>query len=245
MHLRRQRSLPPEPHVRAGRPRQVASSPRANSSFDSDVKGSFFISAFVHSPFLAETIARVVATLATLTSDDSRDDDLFVGHVFALLRRILTSQWQDGASANTPSLLERTVFELDEYFQYLQQQYSAQSHYACDWSIVQPVAALVAAQLPALLAAMETLAEGEEAKWSPTALAEAFRLLQTWLVSPHVQENWPTSPAELLRAEAALARSVRKYAWNSLLHGVAKRFYRAVLEVKNPAWTEGRRLGGE
>lgn len=176
----------------------------------------------------------------TLTSDVSRDGDLFVSHVFALLRRILTSHWQDGRSGSGALPAERTVFEADEYFQYLQQQYAAQPHYACDWSIVQPVAALLAAQLPALLDTMETLAEGEPAKWCPVALTEAFRLLQTWLTNPHVQENWPTSPAELLRGEAALARSVRKYAWNSLLHGVAKRFYRAVLEVKNPAWTEGR-----
>ncbi|KAK8799749.1 hypothetical protein WA588_002574, partial [Blastocystis sp. NMH] len=202
--------------------------PDALVNFESDLKGAFFISAFIHSPFLAETIARAVATLPTLTDGASRDDDLFVSHVFALLRRILTSRWQN----------ERTVFEAEEYFQYLEQQYAAQPHYACDWSLVQPIAALLAAQLPALLAAVETLAEGETAKWCPPALAETFRLLQSWLTSPHVQENWPTSPAQLLRCEAALAHSVRKFAWSSLLHGVAKRFYRAVLEVKNAAWTE-------
>ena len=191
----------------------------ATSSFESDLKGAFFISAFIHSPFLAETIARAVATLPTLTDGASRDDDLFVSHVFALLRRILTSRWQNGGCGGDASPAERTVFEAEEYFQYLEQQY--------------------AAQLPALLAAVETLAEGETAKWCPPALAETFRLLQSWLTSPHVQENWPTSPAQLLRCEAALAHSVRKFAWSSLLHGVAKRFYRAVLEVKNAAWTEG------
>lgn len=211
----------------------------ATSSFESDLKGAFFISAFIHSPFLAETIARAVATLPTLTDGASRDDDLFVSHVFALLRRILTSRWQNGGCGGDASPAERTVFEAEEYFQYLEQQYAAQPHYACDWSLVQPIAALLATQLPALLAAVETLAEGETAKWCPPALAETFRLLQSWLTSPHVQENWPTSPAQLLRCEAALAHSVRKFAWSSLLHGVAKRFYRAVLEVKNAAWTEG------
>ena len=164
--------------------------------------------------------------MPTLTDGASRDDDLFVSHVFALLRRILTSRWQNGGCGGDASPAERTVFEAEEYFQYLEQQYAAQPHYACDWSLVQPIAALLAAQLPALLAAVETL-------------AETFRLLQSWLTSPHVQENWPTSPVQLLRCEAALAHSVRKFAWSSLLHGVAKRFYRAVLEVKNAAWTEG------
>ena len=73
----------------------------------------------------------------------------------------------------------------------------------------------------------------------PLALIDGFHLVQTWLLNPHVQKEWPTSSEDVIRVEAALARSIQRFPWNSKLHSMAKRFYRAVIEEKNMKWTEG------
>lgn len=110
---------------------------------------------------------------------------------------------------------------------------------AFDWDLVAGLATHLASEWNMLLDALNSLTEGKSQQVCPLALIEAFHLIQTWLLNPHIQKEWPTSVEDLLRVEAALASAIQRFAWNSKLHSMAKRFYRAVIEEKNTKWTEG------
>lgn len=127
----------------------------------------------------------------------------------------------------------------EDLFQLLAQQGQAQQRYTCRWELVHAVAAEVAAQWPSLLDQLQRLAQGEPARVCPLAFVEAVHLAHEWMMNEAAQGEWPTSCEELLRLDTAVACGIRKFAWSSLLHGVAKRFYRAVLEFGTPQWREG------
>ena len=212
------------------------------------MNGGYFIRAFLESSYFAEQITEAINSLSTLrdmvpsvgySESPYQLTDCFISHLFVFLRRLLLSRWEGGIFTGSDSQIERSVLQADDVYQYLVQKHATQPVIACNWELIGGLASRLATLWDPLIEALTGLAEGELQHVCPLALIDGFHLIQTWLLNPHVQKEWPTSPEDVMRVEAALARSIQRFPWNSKLHSMAKRFYRAVIEEKNIKWTKG------
>ena len=217
-------------------------------SFSDTMNGGYFIRAFLESSYFAEQITEAITSLSTLrdmipsvgySESPYQLTDCFISHLFVFLRRLLLSRWEGGILIGSNLQIERSVLQADDVYQYLVQKHATQPLIACDWELIGGLASRLAILWDPLIEALTALSEGEPQHVCPLALIDGFHLVQTWLLNPHVQKEWPTSSEDVIRVEAALARSIQRFPWNSKLHSMAKRFYRAVIEEKNMKWTEG------